>query len=342
MEIWEKHKDFNDYEFSNHGRLKRIDTGYILKETLYNRHPKKHATDGYFITFILNTTLNKRVRVKVHRIVAELFVANPDPINKTSVNHIDGVKNNNHHTNLEWVSVRENNLHSTMNNLNETSKKISVDIVRSIRKDFATTNITIQDLITKYDYSGVHSVVTYKVWAWVDPENKIEYLKSIEPKLRSNSLEENFKKVNQETKNSLMKDYVNGMSIISIADKYSLSFNIINMIIDTEDLPLIDLLSNEEFKVFSDEYQVSNMGRIIKNNRIKNKKSIAKLCLSEIVATLFLIKPTSDSNINIINKNKPYSIYNLEWIEPVFIDEKLIIEEYTSSITTRQKLAKKI
>ena len=53
----------------------------------------------------------KNKRVYVHRLVAEHFIKNPDPKNKTFVNHKDGNKLNNNMENLEWVSPRENNLH---------------------------------------------------------------------------------------------------------------------------------------------------------------------------------------------------------------------------------------
>jgi hypothetical protein len=49
-----------------------------------------------------------------HRLVALAFVENPDPVNKKFVNHKDGVKANNHYTNLEWVTKSENELHSIM------------------------------------------------------------------------------------------------------------------------------------------------------------------------------------------------------------------------------------
>lgn len=48
--------------------------------------------------------------IKIHRLVAQLFVPNPD--NKPQVNHIDRCRHNNHYSNLEWVTQAENNEHA--------------------------------------------------------------------------------------------------------------------------------------------------------------------------------------------------------------------------------------
>lgn len=48
---------------------------------------------------------------RVHRLVAEAFLGNPAE-GRTTVNHIDGNKLNNHVSNLEWATVSENNRHS--------------------------------------------------------------------------------------------------------------------------------------------------------------------------------------------------------------------------------------
>lgn len=55
----------------------------------------------------------RRVRIqgknfKVHRLVAEAFVPNPD--NLPHVLHIDGDRHNNHYTNLEWSASQSNHL----------------------------------------------------------------------------------------------------------------------------------------------------------------------------------------------------------------------------------------
>lgn len=49
--------------------------------------------------------------VRVHRIVAEAFIPNPD--GKPTVNHINEVKTDNRAVNLEWATMAEQNAHGT-------------------------------------------------------------------------------------------------------------------------------------------------------------------------------------------------------------------------------------
>jgi hypothetical protein len=64
----------------------------------------QHLHKGYPTVKIGGVTL------KVHRLVAEWYVPNPQKL--PFVNHIDGNKQNNHYTNLEWCTQRQNVHHA--------------------------------------------------------------------------------------------------------------------------------------------------------------------------------------------------------------------------------------
>lgn len=99
-----------------------------------------------FLTPVKNSKNYLRIctplkRYFIHRLVATYFV--PNPTDKPQVNHKDGNKHNNHYTNLEWVTNKENRKHAIDNGLhkvargiNTGSNKLSENDVRYIRKNY--------------------------------------------------------------------------------------------------------------------------------------------------------------------------------------------------------------
>lgn len=104
---------FVAYEVSSHGRVRSIDRYFIRKDgfgyTLKGKLRKLmvRAKDGYVtVNLILNKERNTQ---RVHRLVAAAFCNKPDGCDE--VNHKDGNKANNQHTNLEWVTRKDNVRH---------------------------------------------------------------------------------------------------------------------------------------------------------------------------------------------------------------------------------------
>lgn len=77
----------------------------------YNEKPLKPilTKGGYHVVHL--SLFGKATRVPVHRVVAEAFIPNPEA--KPTVNHINEIKTDNRADNLEWATVREQNIHGT-------------------------------------------------------------------------------------------------------------------------------------------------------------------------------------------------------------------------------------
>lgn len=100
----------------SYGCLRQSNDYLVLSDgRLYSRKTRKFLTpkidsSGYIkyaITTIWNEKTNKTgIVVNAHRIVAEVFIPNPN--NYPYVHHIDGNKLNNTVDNLQWVSAKQN------------------------------------------------------------------------------------------------------------------------------------------------------------------------------------------------------------------------------------------
>ena len=122
-EIW---KDIDEaigiYQISNFGRVKSLKRTCMtyqgprtVPEKILNINYDK---DGYIqVGLKVN---GKQLSRRVHRLIAIAFI--PNPKNKTTVNHINGIKTDNRIENLEWATFGENNMHACQTGL-RTSKK---------------------------------------------------------------------------------------------------------------------------------------------------------------------------------------------------------------------------
>lgn len=114
--MWKKYIYNNqetDYSISTEGEVRKDTVNYILSQSMQQ--------DYKFVTLLID---GKQKRMRVHRLVAETFIDNPD--NKPYVNHIDGNRGNNNVTNLEWVTPSENTIHAVKIGLMQNGRKKAV------------------------------------------------------------------------------------------------------------------------------------------------------------------------------------------------------------------------
>lgn len=129
---WEKVKGFENYLISESGDLKNTKTDKLLKPRYYR--------DGYMY-YRLSKSRKEQSDIRVHRLVAMAFIPNNN--NLETVNHIDGNKENNHVSNLEWMNRSDQLQHAyglglkkPMRGTVHSSSKATKEQVDYIRKKY--------------------------------------------------------------------------------------------------------------------------------------------------------------------------------------------------------------
>ncbi len=172
-EIW---KDIHGYEgiyqISNLGNVKGLAKTLLYSDgRIYNYKEKilKGTLSRGYPTVHLYNLEGGRETCAIHRLVAQHFIPNPD--NKITVNHIDGVKDNNIVTNLEWATYKENNNHAIQTGLHpgtpsgykrklsKLSKEAYEDILKNCFK--RVDGFSCRDFAEKYGVSEptIHKIV---------------------------------------------------------------------------------------------------------------------------------------------------------------------------------------
>ena len=111
-EIWKDIANYDNYEVSSFGRVRNKKTGRILKQA---------NMGGYYGVGLSKI---KTKTFQVHRLVTETFIINPQ--NKAHVNHKDKNSLNNHLSNLEWNTPKENNIHKSAGIIQTTNQNLAI------------------------------------------------------------------------------------------------------------------------------------------------------------------------------------------------------------------------
>ena len=101
-------------EFLEHYRVEEDGSVFSIRS---NKYLAPDNCRGYYRICV--SIDNKRKKFPVHRLVALIYV---DGDKTLTVNHIDGNKLNNHYSNLEWITIKENIRHAHRTGLHKESK----------------------------------------------------------------------------------------------------------------------------------------------------------------------------------------------------------------------------
>ncbi len=152
------------YWVSDHGDIiSTVRKGRIMKKTI--------GTHGYpYVSIMID---DKPIKMLVHRIMGKAFLDGE----KETINHIDGNKENNHISNLEWATHKENLNHAFSTGLNncygeghphsKITKEQALEIQKrgqsgenhvDIARDYPISRQHVQKIISGYYWSRANGI----------------------------------------------------------------------------------------------------------------------------------------------------------------------------------------
>jgi len=157
IEVWKDIEGFEGrYQVSTFGNVKSLarfrngKNGSLvpIRESLMTPKVTRH---GYATVHLRADDVS--AQPSVHRLVAKAFIQNPE--NKPTVNHIDGVKLNNHVSNLEWATQSEQAVHSSETGLqkNPGQKRFSKEYIARVKQYYDENHISIYELSKLFNMS---------------------------------------------------------------------------------------------------------------------------------------------------------------------------------------------
>ena len=169
------------YDVSTRGRVRSLDRVILCRdggERAYKGKVLRQRESMGYPAITLSKQGKTKTR-KVHRLVAEAFLPNPDGL--PWINHKDGEKTNNAVENLEWCTPRQNMRHAERMGL-IGQRPIGVEVAAAKLNDEAVACIR---FLYEHGFSGNHLRIAFGVsWRAMDKVLRGETWQHVEPKSR--------------------------------------------------------------------------------------------------------------------------------------------------------------
>lgn len=172
-ELWKDIKGHEGtYQVSSEGRVRSLDR-VIKGRSMPGKLLKLQESNNGYLRAFLCVGNRKNKPFSVHRLVAKSFIDNS--FNKPVVNHIDGDKQNNSISNLEWSTLSENTKHSFNIGLqtmcrgekNPGAKTMEVQVLRV--RELGKYGVPVREIatLTGVSVSNIYPILKGRTWTHI-------------------------------------------------------------------------------------------------------------------------------------------------------------------------------